>query len=50
LTVTTLQISAVDLVKRMCALTDEATGEDTAGSPTSQNTEPGLAFFNAGKL
>jgi hypothetical protein len=26
-TVTALQESAVDLVKRMCALTDEATGE-----------------------
>jgi hypothetical protein len=25
------------------------TGEDTAGSPSSQNTEPGLAFFNAGE-
>jgi len=25
------------------------TGEDTAGLPTSQNTEPGLAFFDAGK-
>jgi hypothetical protein len=26
------------------------TGEDTAGSPTGQNTEPGLAFFHAGEL
>jgi hypothetical protein len=26
------------------------TGEDTAGSPTSQNTEPGLAFSDAGEL
>jgi hypothetical protein len=26
------------------------TGEDTAGSPTSQNTQPGLAFSDAGKL
>jgi hypothetical protein len=25
------------------------TGEDTAGLPTSQNTEPGLAFSNAGE-
>ena len=25
------------------------TGEDTAGSPTSQNTEPGLPFSDAGK-
>jgi len=25
------------------------TGEDTSGSPTSQNTEPGLAFFDAGE-
>jgi hypothetical protein len=25
------------------------TGEDTAGSPTSQNTEPGLAFSDAGE-
>jgi hypothetical protein len=25
------------------------TGEDTAGSPTSQNTQPGLAFSDAGK-
>jgi hypothetical protein len=25
------------------------TGEDAAGSPTSQNTEPGLAFFDAGE-
>jgi len=26
------------------------TGEDTAGSLTSQNTEPGLPFSDAGKL
>ena len=26
------------------------TGEDTAGSPSSQNTEPGLAFSDAGEL
>jgi hypothetical protein len=26
------------------------TGEDTTGSPTSQNTEPGLAFSDAGEL
>ena len=26
------------------------TREYTAGSPTSQNTEPGLAFFDAGEL
>jgi hypothetical protein len=26
------------------------TGEDAAGSPTSQNTEPGLAFSDAGEL
>jgi hypothetical protein len=25
------------------------TGEDTAGSPTNQNTEPGLAFSDAGE-
>jgi hypothetical protein len=25
------------------------TGEDTAGSPSSQNTEPGLAFSDAGE-
>jgi hypothetical protein len=25
------------------------TGEDTAGSPTSQNTEPGLTFSDAGE-
>jgi len=25
------------------------TGKDTAGSPTSQNTEPGLAFSDAGE-
>jgi hypothetical protein len=25
------------------------TGEDTAGSPTSQNTEPGLPFSDAGE-
>lgn len=25
------------------------TGEDAAGSPTSQNTEPGLAFSDAGE-
>jgi hypothetical protein len=25
------------------------TGEDTAGSPTSQNTEPGLVFSDAGE-
>ena len=26
----------------------DLTGEDTTGSPTSQNTEPGLAFSDAG--
>jgi hypothetical protein len=26
------------------------TGEDTAGSSSSQNTEPGLPFSDAGKL
>ena len=35
-----------DLIEDRAALT----GEDTAGSPTSQNTEPGLAFFDAGEL
>ena len=40
---------------RVCLATwaDEAraalTGEDAAGSPTSQNTEPGLAFSDAGE-
>jgi hypothetical protein len=32
------------------AIIDAAlTGEDTAGSPSSQNTEPGLAFSDAGE-
>jgi hypothetical protein len=38
-------ISAGAIRKARAALT----GEDTAGSPTSQNTEPGLAFSDAGE-
>jgi hypothetical protein len=34
----------------MAALRPTDTGEDTAGSPISQNTEPGLPFSDAGEL
>jgi hypothetical protein len=40
------EFDAVDVANRIRAA---LTGEDTAGLPTSQNTEPGLAFSDAGE-
>jgi hypothetical protein len=44
-----MEFSATITCWQMDAIRAALTGEDTAGSPTSQNTEPGLPFSDAGE-
>jgi hypothetical protein len=44
-----MEFSAMITCWQMDAIRAALTGEDAAGSPTSQNTEPGLVFSDAGE-